>query len=199
MKFTSIVATLFLCWCSGTSVAIACESYESYSQEQSKQLRDILLDAEADELDRLYAFDALSCSDSPTLRHYATEKGLENFKKSLLRNRVMLRTVMEMKRVDIELVPNKKLTAADKGFVEKHAGLFSKVVVFKSEEEGCLSFYDEACDIKNGLFVVGNKVEFGSGHVFGKFELSGSGELIGFIRAQDHQNFGRIPAIIKLY
>ena len=49
------------------------------------------------------------------------------------------------------------------------------------------------------MFIVGDKVELNYSRVSGEFRLSGSGELVGTLRASDRGEYTRIPAVIKLF
>ena len=142
----------------------------------------------------------MACSDSPNLRHYAFMQGLINIEEPFLRNEIMLKALMEKQRVDVELGASSEMTKGDKEFVKKHAGVYSKRVIFRSQPAGCISFYSrDSCGSSQGLFASGDRVEFNDGHVSGLFRLSREGELVGTLRAQNHEKYTRIPAVIKLF
>ena len=143
----------------------------------------------------------MACSDSPNLRHYAFMQGLINIEEPFLRNEIMLKALMEKQRVDVELGASSEMTKGDKEFVKKHAGVYSKRVTSRSQSAGCISFNarDDSCGSSQGLVVSGDRVEFNDSHVSGLFRLSREGELVGTLRAQNHEKYTRIPAVIKLF
>ncbi len=182
------------------SGVIACEKFNPLSSEEVKENRDMLGKLDADPLDRMFAFEQLACSDNPNLRHYAMKEGLKNSADPLVRNQVMLKAMMQKKRIDVELNSNKELTELDKKFISENAGVYSRIVYYRSEKEGCLSLhYPDKCIPTISLFIKGDKVEYNYKSVFGEFRLSQAGELIGFLRAKNSSKYSRIPAVIKLF
>jgi hypothetical protein len=180
--------------------AVACEKFHSLSNEEMKENRDMLVKPDADPLDRMFAFEQLVCSDNPSLRDYAIKMGLTNSADPLVRNQVLLKAMMQKKKVVVELHPDKESTKSDKAFIAENAGVYSKIVHYRSEKEGCLSLSsDRECLAARSVFVKGNKVEYNLLSVYGQFELSQSGELIGFLRVADSSKYSRIPAVIKLF
>ena len=178
----------------------ACETRIQHSIEEIKELRDMLQKAEADPLDRLFAFEELACSERPTIRNYAIKEGLENLSDPLVRNEIMLRAMLQKTRMDVVLGNSRTLTSGDKKFINEHGGVYSQKIAFRSAESGCISLYSaKGCDTAYSLFIRGDLVELNYSHVSGEFRLSETGELVGTIRAQNHANYTRIPAVIKLF
>ena len=191
-----IVASVFIF----QSEANACEEYKSLSTEELKEYRDMLEKSDADSLDRMFAFEQLVCSDNPNLRAYALEIGLKKTADPLIRNQVMLKAMMLKKRIDVELNLTKELTRKDKEFIANNAGIFSRIVSYRSEKEGCLSVSSKKqCAPANSVFIKGDKVEYNYGLIFGEFRLSQAGELVGFLRVRESRQYSRIPAVIKLF
>ncbi len=183
-----------------TGVILACEGYKTYPNKELKEYRDMLTKSDADPLDRMFAFEQLVCSDNPNLRNYAVKEGLNNAADPLVRNQVMLKAMMQKKRIDVELRSKKGLTEGDERFIATYSGVYSKNVAYRSEEEGYLSLNrNDWCDPQESVFIKGDKVEYNRGNVVGVFQLSKTGELIGFLRAQAHPSYSRIPAVIKLF
>ena len=178
----------------------ACETRIQHSIEEIKELRDMLQKAEADPLDRLFAFEELACSERPTVRNYAIKEGLENLADPLVRNEIMLRAMLQKTRVDVVLGNSRTLTTDDKKFINEHGGVYSRQIAFRSTESGCLSLHNgKSCHTANSIFIRGDQVELNYSHVSGEFRLSETGELVGTIRAQNSAKFTRIPAVIKLF
>ncbi len=178
----------------------ACETRIQHSIEEIKELRAMLQKAEADPLDRLFAFEELACSERPTIRNYAIKEGLENLSDPLVRNEIMLRAMLQKTRVDIILGNSRTLTTEDKRFINQNGGVYSKKITFRSTESGCVSLRNtRGCDNSYGLYIRGDQVELNYSQVSGEFRLSESSELVGTIRAQNHANYTRIPAVIKLF
>ena len=96
-----------------TGLAFACESYTEYTTDELKELRSVLNNDEADPFDRMEALERMACSDSPNIRHYAFKQGLVNIEEPFLRNEIMLKALMEKKRVDVELGSSKDMTKDD--------------------------------------------------------------------------------------
>lgn len=182
-----------------SGVIFACEKLTPYSTEELKEYLEILGKSDADPLDRMFAVEKLACSDNPNLRNYAMKAGLKNSVDPLVRNQVMLKAMMQKKRIDVELNSNEQLTNHDKKFISTNAGIYSKIVAYRSEKEGCVSLYDKKCIPTRSLFIIGDKVEYNYNSVFGEFRLSKTGELVGFLRAENNSNYSRIPAVIKLF
>ena len=183
-----------------SGAAYACEEYSSYSIAEIKEFRDMLGKADADPLDRMFAFEQMACSDRPNIRNYALREGLNNIKDSLVRNEILFKAVMLKKQIDVELGTTKKLTKTDKSFVLQHGGVYSQFVKYRSETEGCLSlYYKDQCEVGSSLFVSGGKVTLNYSGVSGSFALSDNGELVGSLRAANSAYYTHIPAVIKLF
>lgn len=196
--FISVLCLFFL----SVGVAVACESYDDYSTDELKELRGVLNNAEADPFDRMEALERMACSDSPNIRHYAFRQGLLNIEEPFLRNEIMLKALMEKKRVDVELGSSKEMTKDDKAFVTRHAEVYSGMVAYRSQSVGCIvlgSRARDSCDTGSALVISGDRVELNHGNVSGLFRLSREGELVGTLRAQNHSKYTRIPAVIKLF
>jgi len=198
-RINAIVALIGLCL-AYPNILIACESYVEISLDEIKEYRDVLQKEGSDPLDRLFAFEQMACSDSPNIRHYAMKEGLDNIKDPLVRNEIMLKAMMQKTRIDVELASAKTLTAKDKDFIANNGGTYSKLIVFKSESDGCISLYGrDVCDGRYSLWVKGDKVELNYSPVVGQFQLTDSNELVGTLRAGDNASYTNIPAIIKLF
>lgn len=195
-KIVGVLCVVFL----PAGLALACESYTDYSTDELKELRAVLNNDEADPFDRMEALERLACSDSPNLRHYAFKQGLLNIEEPFLRNEIMLKALMEKKRIDVQLGTSSEMTKSDKAFVKKHAEIYSQRVIYRSQSAGCISFRSrDSCDSSQSLVVSGDRVEYNDGHVSGLFRLSREGELVGTLRAQNHEKYTRIPAVIELF
>ena len=73
----------------GTAAAISCEEFKTLSADEMKEYRDKLSEQGADPLDQLFAFEELSCSDSPTIRAYAMKTGLQTATDPLVLERLL--------------------------------------------------------------------------------------------------------------
>lgn len=177
----------------------ACNGFSEYSITELKEFREMLSKPDADPLDRLFAFEQMACSDRPSIRSYALKVGLNTITDPLVRNEIMLKALMQKKRIDVELGSSKNQTDDDKKFIAEHAGVYSRNVTFQSEPDGCVSLYGGSCDVAYSLFIMGDKVELNYSQVLGQFRLSSSGELVGTLRAGQGAKFTQIPAVIKLY
>ena len=199
MKLIIPVWFLFILAVLQSSAAHACDDYASYSIDEIKEFRNMLSKSDADPLDRMFAFEQMACSDRPSIRHYALKEGLNTIKDPLVRNEIMLRAMMQKVRIDVELSKTKQLTGSDKSFIKEHGSVFSNLVTFRSEDDGCLGLHYAKCEPRYSAFVVGNKLELNSGGTSGSFTLSTNGELVGTLRAGNSANYTNIPAVIKLF
>lgn len=185
---------------SSAAAAQACEQYKSLSTAEMKEYRDKLIEAEADPLDRLFAFEELSCSDNPTIRAYAIREGIAAAKDPLVREQIAFASMMSKIRVDIELVTDSSTSAADKKRVQELSGLWSRNVAFRSPQHGCISLYsNRECSTSSSLFVKGDKIEMNYDDILGEFHLTSDNVFAGFIRFDDRAENGRVPAVIKLH
>ncbi|HEY9057881.1 MAG TPA: hypothetical protein VIN77_12085 [Aurantimonas sp.] len=189
---------LFLAMLLFPATAFACEEYKSHSTAELKEYRDKLAEAEADPLDRLFAFEELACSDRPTVRAYAIRVGLSAAKDDLVRQQIMFEAMMQKERLDIELAGEGSLSKEAKEFIRTRAGLWSERAEYRSRESGCISLNsNSACRRSQSIYLKGDKAELNYNDLVGSFELTSSGELVGFIRPG--RNYPRIPAVIKLF
>lgn len=198
MLRTLLLIAIAVWW--GSSCAEACDDFVEISTEQMKLLRDKLVEEQADPLDKLYAFENLSCSDNPTVRAFAVKTALEKSSDPLLRQQVMLEALLQKTRLDIELSGDSKSPAGDKDFIGDNAGVWSRSVVFTNREKGCISVYDgRSCASSGQLVVKGDMAELTAGNLVGTFRLTDQNELVGFVRAYPSPKYGRIPAVIRLF
>ncbi len=180
--------------------AHTCEEYLYLETDELKEYRDALVAEGSDPLDRIFAFRKLSCSESPAIRSFAITEGLKNSADQIVRNEVMLHAMLQKARLEIELGLNDDLSATDRKFVKKNSGILSVGITNRSKTEGCLGFYGKSCLRGRRAIVKGAFVEFDTSNLFGKFELSGSSELVGYLkRKKVKEETGKIPAVIKLY
>ncbi|EKF18732.1 hypothetical protein [Nitratireductor pacificus] len=180
--------------------AQACEQYKNLSTAEMKEYRDKLVEAGADPLDRLFAFEELSCSDNPTIRAYAIREGIAAAKDPLVREQIAFTSMMSKTRVDIELVIDSNASATDKKIVQGLSGLWSREARFKSPQHGCISFNStDNCWTATSLFVKGDKIEMNFNDLLGEFHLTSDNVFAGFIRFDDRADNGRVPAVIKLH
>lgn len=180
--------------------ASACEDYKVIDNTQLKEFRDKLLEAEADPLDRLFAFQELVCSDNPTIRTYAVREGLRASRDPLVRQQIMFDAMMGKTRLDIELTATVDATQKDKQFIKENAGVWSAPVAYVSAQEGCMSLYQSnTCSKGLSVYVRGDAVEIGYNRLIGDFRLADDNKLVGFIRVSGTSDYGRIPATIALF
>lgn len=199
-KIVGLLAGFVCLFLIHTGSVLACESYTDYSTDELKELRDAINQSDADPLDRMLAFEKMMCSDSPNMRHYAMEQGMKNVDDPLVRNEIMLKALLEKRRIDVEIGTSKDMTKNDKAFVAEQGGVYSHKVTYRSEPEGCIGLYQtEKCDSTYSLIISGDRVELNYQQVSGTFRLSKAGELVGTIRARNHQNYTQLPAVIKLF
>lgn len=199
MKILSKIAPVLALLLSVPGMAYACEDYSSFELEEIKEFRDMLDNTDADPLDRLFAFEQMVCSDRPNIRSYAIKQGLNTIQDPLVRNEVMFKAMMQKTRIDVELSKGRELSDEDKKFIQDNAGVYSHIVTYRSQEDGCISLHRDRCATEYSVFIVGDKVELNYSRVSGEFRLSGSGELVGTLRASDRGEYTRIPAVIKLF
>lgn len=179
--------------------AMACDEFRSLENSELKEFRDKLIETDADPLDRLFAFEELSCSDRPTIRNYAVREGLKSAKDPIVRHQILFEALMQMTRIDVVLSKSKKLKGGDKQFFETHSGVYSRNVSYRDREVGCIGLNFRECAPSDSMFIKGDVVEYNRGRIVGVFKLTDQNELVGYLRPQDHPNFSNIPAIIRLF
>ncbi len=180
LVFTATVFFISLC-----APSSACEEYKGLSKEEMKDYRDKLAEEGADELDKMFSFRELVCSDSPTMRAYAIEYGLKSTKDAVLRSEMLLEAMFQKKRIDINLTKSNNLNANDKYFFESKGGVVTYIIGNKFKSEGCINIQntgDESCSSYGSFVVSGNKVSLTDGDYIGEFELSKANDLIGFYK-----------------
>ena len=127
MKCSILLTVFFGFVLFGQSNAHACEGYSNYTLEEIKEFRDMLGEADADPLDRLFALEQMVCSDRPNIRSYAIEQGLKTIQDPLVRNEVMFKAMMQKTRIDVELGSSRELSDEDKKFIKENAGVLSLI------------------------------------------------------------------------
>lgn len=182
----------------GLNKAFACDEYEPFTLEEIKEFRAVLQNKESSSLDMLFAFEQMACSDRPTVRHFALEEGLKNFKDPLVRNEILLRAIMQKSTINIVLSETRDLTSKDKAFIAQHAGVYSHDIVYRSMPDGCIGLYTKDCQVAYSVFIHGDKVQFRYGVIIGEFVLADTNELVGTIRGGKTKDYTQIPAVIKL-
>lgn len=187
-----------LAWLAVSGTALACEEYTNFPAQELKEYRDKLVDAQADPLDRMFAFQQLVCSSNPVMRAYAVREGMRSSEDPIVRQQILFDSMMQKTRLNIEMTAGTDATKRDKEFIKKHSGLWSLPVRFRSQTDGCLGLFYERCDAGSVLYIRGDKATLTYDNVIGEFYLSDGGELVGFIRVSNNQDYGRIPSVIKL-
>lgn len=175
--------------------ALACEGdYEPIPMEDLKEYRAKLVEPEADPFDRLFAFERLACSDRPTIRTYAIEQGMKSSTDEIVRHEILLRSILQRDQFVIELIS----TGADqeaKRELERYGGLIRKFIVRRLPERGCVQWRETTDECAGySAQVSGGKVIVTHANQWdGFFELTSTGELVGFIRTERAQIPARIP------
>lgn len=197
-RFAQIAMALLL-WLLPWQSANACEEFRSLSAAEMKEFRDKLAEADADPLDRMFAFEELNCSDKPAIRAYAVREGLKNATDPLVRHQIMFEALMQKTRIDVELSKAGKLKGGDKRFYDRNAGVYSREVSFRDRASGCIGISFNRCDSSASLIISGDKVEYTHGAMIGVFKLTEQNELVGFLRPDNRPEYSKIPAIIRLF
>lgn len=179
--------------------AQACEEYRALQNSEIKEFRDKLLEPDADPLDRLFAFEELSCSDRPTIRNYAIREGLKNATDPIVRHQILFEALMQKTRIDVELSKASGLKNGDKEFYDEYSGVYSRNVTFRDRSQGCIGISRRACNSEDAIFIKGDVVEYNRGYITGVFKLTAQNELVGYLKPADHPKYSKIPAIIRLF
>ena len=184
---------LFLFFFVFTAYASACEQYNSIPIEELKEYRDKLIEADADPFDRLFAFEKLICSDKPTIRSYAIETGMQSAADTLVRHEILLQAILQRNQIVIELI-SANADQSQKKQIDRHGGALLETVRGTFPKDGCVSWTsNDACE---GFFlqVSGGKAILNGNGYDGFFELTKTGDLVGYVRF----NRVRVPARIPI-
>ncbi len=175
--------------------ATACETFKTIAASEIKEYRDKLGEADADPIDRLFAYQELACSDQPVVRAYAIRIGLETARDPILRQQIAFDALMQMPRIDVQL-SSEGVQGEAKKFLSKNGLVLSYNVVFRDTQKGCLSFnWTNGCDANNVINVKGDTILYNIRGAIGTLTLSETGEYIGSLRYEG----SAIPAKIKIY
>jgi len=98
-------------------IARACDGYQDISTDDLKAYRDKLGQADADPLDKFFAFQQLYCSSNPVIRAYAAKYGLQANSDPIVRQQIMLTLLLDMKHFTVQLTPSDQTSADDKAFI----------------------------------------------------------------------------------
>jgi len=188
-----IKLTALLFFISLSGYASACEQYNSIPMEELKEYRDKLIEAGADPFDRLFAFEKLVCSDKPTIRSFAIEAGMKSASDDIIRHEILLQAILQRKQIVVELIST-NANKNQKKYIDRMGGALLVTVRGKFPEEGCVSWTNE--DKCEGWFlhISGGKATLNGNGYDGFFELSETGQLLGYVRYSGV----RIPAKIPL-
>lgn len=198
MGARATLGAALLAWLTLGGTALACEEYANLPAQEMKEYRDKLVDQQADPLDRMFAFQELVCSSNPVMRAYAVREGMRSSVDPIVRQQILFDSMMQKTRLDIEMAAGPDATKGDRDFVKKHSGIWSMQVTFRSRTDGCLGLYYSNCNPQNAIFIRGDKATFTYDSAIGEFHLSDSGEMVGYVRVSNRQDYSRIPAVIKL-
>lgn len=186
MNFRIFSIAVFVCCAAFSNPSVACEEYKSLSKDEIKDYRNKLVEEGADEVDRMFSFRELVCSDSPTMRAYAVEFGLKSTSDDVMRNEVMLAAMFQKKRIDINLVNSNSLGESEKNFVDSLGGVATYVLGQKFISEGCINIANtsnDKCNPWRSFIVSGSKILLTDGDSYvAEFELSKSNDVIGFFQ-----------------
>lgn len=172
--------------------AWACDEYRDLSNSEMKEFRNKLVETGADPLDRLFAFEELSCSDKPAVRSYAIREGLKSATDPIVRHQILFEALMQKPRIDVVMSKSKKLKSGDKEFFETYSGVYSRNVTFRDRSVGCIAINYRECRSSDSLFINGDVVEYNQGYIVGLFKLTEQNELVGYIKPRDHPNYSNI-------
>lgn len=178
--------------------SMACEQYRTIANEELKEHRDILKNANSDPLDRLFAFHEMSCSDKPTIRAYAIREGISSAKDDLVRHEIMFEAIIQLTRLDIQMSSTGRVSKKAKEFITRNSSLWFANIPYRDRTIGCISFYyKEQCSLKRSAFLRGGNLELNYDDTVGSFKLTSANELVGYL--VPNNIIGKIPAVIKLF
>ena len=181
--------------------AIACEQFISIEADEMKTMRDALVTPDTDPLDKLYAFQILSCSDQSSIRNYAIEVA-RNSKEPILISEMVLAAFMRLDTIDILMSEPPDMNDAAKSFLEQTGKALSFPIRYRDRKNGCVSLgRNGECEYGFSASVNGATIEVQSNHnriLTGVFSFSDSGEMIGFVTHTARDSTGRLPAKLRL-
>lgn len=176
---------------------LGCAEYKNFTAQQVKTFRDLLTAAEADPIDKFFAFEELYCSNSPPIRAYAAKTALATNSDPIVRQQIMLKMLLAKKRIIVEISPAADSTENDRKFIETNQGTMMYLPDYTSESEGCVSWRPK-CEVQHAFLIKGDEVEFADGNTYGHLRLTDSNQLVGSIRLSRSSGWGLVRAAIKL-
>lgn len=191
-----ILAGFALFFCGGLTSGLACAQYKTLAISELKEYRDKLIEEAADPIDRLFAYQQLSCSDQPGVRRYAIDIGMQNATDDIVRHAILLDAVMALPRIDLEIPDNQDADDAHRKFLTEKGNVLSFVVRYRDKKAGCLSFFSETeCSTGRMATLLGRSLSISNDDIHATLTLTTSGEMTGFLRRHNLV----LPTKMKLF
>lgn len=176
--------------------ALACEEFFEVDRSEAKELVAVLKDAQADELDQVFAIEGLICAKRPALRDYAIRAGLAAQSPSV-RAQTLKQVIFTLNQIVIRFLPEEGLTRAQADFIRK-TPTHPWPVTNRDPQRNCISLYQKHCG-EWALQVVSTLVHLRYKEWRGRFELEPSGTLRGlYWNTKWEKDMKPLPAEIEL-
>ncbi|MFO1033741.1 MAG: hypothetical protein U1E15_06615 [Hyphomicrobiales bacterium] len=163
----------------------ACDEYIAVDNAQAKEAMALLSKPEGDPIDKLSAFELLSCSDKPVLRAYAMKSGLNGISDEIVRGQILMEMLMQRKLIRVMMKRSSNLDQEGKELVERVNGVLDFENRFQDRTQGCVSLGQTTeCEKNASLYFRGTTVDlmYSYGSLTGQFTLTPDNKLLGVMR-----------------
>lgn len=179
--------------------ASACEKFTAVDSVTANQLMRLVEDDGAKAIDRIYAFETLTCSSLPVLRRFALETGLKS-KDPLLRSQALAETLFQRESIRVEFSDSSDLGPQERDWLKRWGGSYTYDTKYRNRTKNCVSsHYDNRADDCSGFVarIDGDKVRMSNQNVRYELQLQADNTLRGFVKPSD--SLRPIPTKVSLF
>lgn len=177
-----------------------CDGYIAVDNAQAKEAMALLSKPEGDPIDKLSAFELLTCSDKPVLRAYAMKSGLNGISDEVVRGQILMEMLIQRKLIRVLMKKSSALDQEGKELVERVNGVLDFENRYQDRTQGCVSLAQTSeCENNASLYFRGTTVDlmYSYNSLTGQFTLTPDNKLLGVMRVGGRS--ADIPSEIILF
>jgi len=190
----------FLSICVPTTVLAICTEYQHYPDVEIEKYINILQDPEKSEIKRSNAYAKIACSDNPIYRQHALTIGLRDTSTSILRSQILMDAMMSKDIFVIDLIESPNLSKESKAYIKENNSQIRFKAYERDPSEGCITIYIHSkCGSDHQVKITGKYIEVMFIKFYGKFELTSSNQLEGYVISSSRPKTEKISAKLSLF
>lgn len=187
-----LAATLTATLAATGNTALACERIVPLEAPRVESMMNVLQQQGASAADRMFAFEALACSDKPIVRRFALETAFKSTDR-MLRAQALAALLMQREGLRIDLIEDARTDNESRTWIKQHGAALTFAFKGKDYSRNCINLYSAqaTCFPDAALVIDGPNVRVSDRTrppgITADFALQPDNSLRGIVRRQRGQ------------